>query len=834
MLRMLYKIVPFYKFEIEMYSLLKATFMLLGALLITACGSDSQPTAPDPIEKAPNTVATALFDIAGEFIEGQTITVTPIVTDADGIANAEYKYTWYEDGNIIADNSASSITLTAAQIDKSIYFELTFSDDLGNSEVISSGEYTVAKMANQVATAGFEIVGTFVEGNVVTVTPTVIDEDGTANAEYQYTWYVDNVALTDNNTNTITLTTSQIGKAVHFDLAFVDDRNNSELISSEEYTVVMMANRVATAEFEISGNFVEGQTVSVTPTITDADGIANVEYQYSWYANDIVVEGNSTNSIILTSEHIGKALHFDLAFNDDRGHEETISSEAHTVVMMANRVATADFEFSSAFEEQQTVKVTPNVNDADGVAKVSYSYQWYKDNNLVEGISGNEIHFTPADIGKSVHFVVSFFDDREHSESITSESYVVANKTEMLGFITDAYELFIGDSSDGGDTWNWGTAQERVKSAEVADSYIEQYYPSAVTDNKGNIVMVMDSEYYEGFGGEYDVVYTYSNDNGATFANVDLINANDTADSKSDYDAKIATDGNGYWVAAWTSYEDTLSNEVTGLGTDADLVYAVSTDNGATFSSPKPIGDYAFSDTKRDRMPAIAITENIWTMVWSTDRDLTGGAGVDEDIVYSYSLDKGTTWTDPVYINDWAAIDSNTDYFSQIAINSSGYAVVIWAGQGAGVSLDIYAAVSTDFGKTWGDSVLINQDAGSDISSYQDYPTHVEVSEDNIAVISWHGKSAAYGSDRDVYFSFSKDLGKSWSKEQVMNPNADSDTENHTSLTIQQTPDGTWLATYFDYNSYKAYMRKSDDLITWTDPVLIKEDAYYSGAILFH
>ena len=598
----------------------------------------------------------------------------------------------------------------------------------------------------------------------------------------------------------------------------------------------MMANRAAAADFVIVGTFVEAQTVLVTPTVTDSDGIESVTYQYTWYADDIVIEGNVSNSITLTTEQINKTIRFELTFNDDRGYAEVINSDDYTVVMMANRVATASFEFSAAFEEQQTVSVTPTITDADGIADVNFEYRWYKDDVLLADVTGNEISFTPADNGKAVHLIVSFFDDREHSESITSDTYVIANKTELLAFTSDAYDLFIGSSTDSGDSWIWRDNIDPIKINEVADTYKEFYYPKAATDNKGNIIVVMQSEYYEAFGGEYDVVYSYSNDNGATFSPINLINGNDTADSRYDEEPRIVTDGNGQWVAIWYSGEDTLSNELTGLGNDGDIVYAVSTDNGVTFSTPKSIGDFAFTDAASDRMPGIAINENIWTVVWAIQRDLTGGSATDEDIAYSYSEDKGVTWTAPAYLNSSATTDANdqTDYFPQIAMNSSGFAVTTWAGRKDGPSLDIYAAVSTDFGKTWGDSKLINQYAATDGATDHDYPNHVEVTEDNIAVISWEGDNPLNGADDDVYFSVSKDLGKNWSMEVAMNPNADSDTENHQALTIQQTPDGKWLAVYNDYTNEKSYMRKSDDLVTWSAPVLLKDSVYYGSSMLFH
>ncbi len=807
---------------------LKLNGLIVTALALSACGADTDDSDNHP--------ATGSFNIDGEFIEAQTVTATPNIIDSDGISNAQYLYTWYSDNSLIEGNTSSSLTLTETHIGKSIRFEVQFTDDQGNAETLNSDSYSVAMMDNRAATGGFAIDGEFKELGTVVVTPNVADEDGLNNASYLYSWYADDIVVEGNTGNTITFSEDHIGKVIRFELSFTDDRGHSETINSETNTVAMMDNRAASGTFNVSGDFIEESTVTVTPNISDADGLTNASYLYSWYADDIVIEGNTGNTITFSEDQIGKVIRFELSFTDDRGHSESINSETNTVAMIDNRSATAGFEFSDDFEEQKTVTVTPSITDADGFENAVLVYQWYKDDVLIDGTTSNEISFTPADNNKNIHFTLSFTDDRGHEESITSDSYVVANKTELLAFTADVYDLFIGSTQDEGDNWSWRDALDPVEIDTVTDTYKELYYPRAATDNKGNIVVVMQSEYYEAFGGEYDVVYAYSNDNGATFSAINLINKNDTADSRYDEDAKIATDGNGTWVAIWYSGEDTLSGSLSGLGTDGDVVYAVSTDNGVTFGDPKSIGDFAFTDAlnESDRMVDIAMNEDIWTIVWANRRDLTGGSATDEDIAYSYSEDQGASWSTPAYVNSWATTDSSTDYFPIIAMNSSGFAVTVWSGRNGSADLNIYAAASNDFGKTWGTSTLINQYAATDGTSDQDYPNHIEVTEDNIAVISWEGDNPLNGDDDDVYFSVSTDLGSSWSTEVAMNPNADSDTENHQALTINQTPDGKWIAVYNDYSNETSYMRKSDDLQTWSSEILLKDSVYYSSSLLFH
>ncbi len=77
-------------------------------------------------------------------------------------------------------------------------------------------------------------------------------------------------------------------------------------------------------------------------------------------------------------------------------------------------------------------------------------------------------------------------------------------------------------------------------------------------------------------------------------------------------------------------------------------------------------------------------------------------------------------------------------------------------------------------------------------------------------------------------------MGENWSTEIAMNPNADTDTEDHQGLSIQQTKNGSWIAIYNDYSNDITYMRKSDDLTTWSDPLQVKTGAYESSTLLLH
>ena len=88
-----------------------------------------------------------------------------------------------------------------------------------------------------------------------------------------------------------------------------------------------------------------GQTLSAdTTAIADADGLEEVVFQYQWLAEDAYIPGATGSTYTVVSGDVGKAIRVRVAFTDDGGNEETLTS-APTVVTAAGlqlRSATVD------------------------------------------------------------------------------------------------------------------------------------------------------------------------------------------------------------------------------------------------------------------------------------------------------------------------------------------------------------------------------------------------------------------------------------------------------------------------------------------------------------
>src|SRR5262249_8136818 len=144
------------------------------------------------------------------------------------------------------------------------------------------------------------------------------------------------------------------------------------------------------------------------------------------------------------------------------------------------------------------------------------------------------------------------------------------------------------------------------------------------------------------------------------------------SDSRNDFDARVATDGSGTWIVVWQL-------GATGAGATrqrSQIVFAVSTDDGQTWSEPALISTNAPTDQGDDLHPQIAHTNDGWLAVWQPSQ-LPGATVVgDYHIAFSSSTD-GHTWAPPTLVSPTTALDQGANFLPQIASDGS-TRVVIW------------------------------------------------------------------------------------------------------------------------------------------------------------
>ena len=169
--------------------------MLSGGPLLVVPGPNTPPL--------PNTPAIGLPTISGTAQVGETLTAdTTGISDDDGLGNATFAYQWLADDAEIDSATASTYTLVADEEGKAIKVRVSFTDDAGNDEELTSaGTAAVAAappLPNTPAIGLPTISGTAQVGETLTADTTGIsDDDGLGNATFAYQWLADDAEINE-------------------------------------------------------------------------------------------------------------------------------------------------------------------------------------------------------------------------------------------------------------------------------------------------------------------------------------------------------------------------------------------------------------------------------------------------------------------------------------------------------------------------------------------------------------------------------------------------------------------------------------------------------------
>ena len=427
---------------------------------------ESRPSAPTDAVAAPpvqNSSATGAPSISGTAQVGQTLTAdTSGIADEDGLTNAVFSYQWVADDANIQGATGSTYTLTEDDEGKAIKVLVSFADDVGNMESRPSAPtdaVAAPPVQNSSATGAPSISGTAQVGQTLTAdTSGIADEDGLTNAVFSYQWVADDANIQDATGSSYTLTEDDEGKTIKVTVSFTDAEGNTETLTSAPtgevapesgplttFTLVDASSDPDT----VSGTLDDGGTLALEDPDSDIYGIrvdtdsnhddhddihkvvlalsgakteGKEEWQspYSLYGDE--GEENLTGEDLPAGSYTLTATAYDE--NGDVLGTLTVSFtvEAQQPTVVPNTSATGVPTISGTVQVGQTLTVdTSGIADEDGLTNVVFSYQWMADDTNIQDATDLTYTLTEDDEGKAITVRVSFTDDGNNEESLTSE-----------------------------------------------------------------------------------------------------------------------------------------------------------------------------------------------------------------------------------------------------------------------------------------------------------------------------------------------------------------------------------------------------------------------------
>ena len=138
--------------------------------------------------------------------------------------------------------------------------------------------------------------------------------------------------------------------------------------SSAATASVANVNDAPTGAVTIAGTATEGQTLTASNTLADADGLGTIGYQ--WLANGTAISGATGSTLTLAAAQIGKTISVRAAYTDGQGTAEHVDSGA-TASVAASPVPKVPTYTGTAAAE--TIQTTAGNDFIDGGAGLDHA-----------------------------------------------------------------------------------------------------------------------------------------------------------------------------------------------------------------------------------------------------------------------------------------------------------------------------------------------------------------------------------------------------------------------------------------------------------------------------
>ena len=400
------------------------------------------------------------ISITGTARVGEMLTaVTTGIEDADGLDGATYSYQWiWNNGNKdtdIPDATGATYTLDADDEGKTIKVQVSFTDDAGNEQTLTSKATNAVEAATNNAATGKPIIsGTVQVGETLTADRSAIEDADGLPESFTYQWFTTDeggvsarVKVSHSNA-TYRLRPDDKGKTVTMRVNFTDQGGKVESVVSDPTEAVIGVDRTERPHDLTATIAGDAVVLSWTDAVNGPDHDA---YQILRHRPE---QGESEPLV-----HVARLESADPTYTDTEvepgvlyvyrvkavvsifGNLGEASGPAEVRVPAGEDEANADApdgeQTNSAAEGGPTITGTAQVGetltadtsgieDDDGLDSVSYSHQWIRVDGGTEGdipdATSSSYELADSDEGKTIKVKVSFTDDAGNAETLTSKA----------------------------------------------------------------------------------------------------------------------------------------------------------------------------------------------------------------------------------------------------------------------------------------------------------------------------------------------------------------------------------------------------------------------------
>jgi uncharacterized delta-60 repeat protein/uncharacterized repeat protein (TIGR02059 family) len=320
--------------------------------------------------------------------------ITYATTDSS-VSSIDLTWTFSDGGNPAGIATGSSTVKIGADTTPPVFTSAVTSID-GTTIILTFDEVLSATTA---VTGAFAVSGHTVSSVAVSGSTVILSLDtSVANGETVTLGYNDPTANNDANA--------------------IQDNAGNDAVTLTATTVINgytpPTNSAPTGAITITGSAIQGQTLAVTNTLADADGLGGMTYV--WMANGTATV--TANTYKLTQADVGKTITVAANYIDSMGNSERVFSAATAAVANVNDLPTGAVTISGTATQGKTLTAANTLADVDGLGAISY--QWLANGTAITGATTKTLVLTQAQVGKIISVAASYTDKLGAAEKVVS------------------------------------------------------------------------------------------------------------------------------------------------------------------------------------------------------------------------------------------------------------------------------------------------------------------------------------------------------------------------------------------------------------------------------
>jgi VCBS repeat-containing protein len=236
---------------------------------------------------------------------------------------------------------------------------------------------------------------------------------------------------------------------------------------------------------------------------------------------------NVTGTLTYTSTS-DTATSDSFTFRANDGQADSDSATVSINIAPVNDLPVGEITILGIVAQGQTLTVSTNLTDADGIGTISY--QWQADNQAIAGANQNTYQLTQSDISKSITVIASYTDTQNTQESTSSINTTSQMLSQVLSHLrADIANSSVTDYVNAGIT---GVSETNVASINDAMKAVD-------TDNQ-NQAQAQAQAQIQQLVGSYNNILNYAADSSTSsapivddYSNIGIVDVTQDADALS-------------------------------------------------------------------------------------------------------------------------------------------------------------------------------------------------------------------------------------------------------------------------------------------------------------